>query len=138
MGRLAAIHAAAFTVQRPWSAAEISDLAAAKGAVLVAEDHGFALGRAMFDEVELLTIAVDPAAHRQGIGARLLASFVTAAAAMGATRGFLEVAEDNLAAQALYRKAGWRVSGRRKGYYRDAQGAPLDAILMDITLVSAA
>lgn len=136
MARLAAIHSAAFTVQRPWSADEIRDLVSGKGAVLVVEDHGFALGRVIFDEVELLTIAVDPVAHRQGIGARLLAAFGVTASGMGATRGFLEVAEDNPAARALYLRAGWRVSGRRKGYYRDAAGAPVDAILMDITLSS--
>ena len=42
---------------------------------------------------------------------------------------FLEVAEDNAAARALYRAAGWNETGRRRGYYPRPGGA-LDAITL--------
>lgn len=131
--RLAAIHAAAFTHPRPWSATEIGALLQGRGVFVIEEPDGFVMGRVVLDEVELLTLAVRPAARRQGVGARLLAGFGVQSQARGATRALLEVAGDNPGAQALYAGAGWRVSGRRRGYYRDAAGQPVDALLMECT-----
>jgi ribosomal-protein-alanine N-acetyltransferase len=37
----------------------------------------------------------------------------------------LEVRESNLAAQAMYQKFGFEVTGRRSGYYRDNSEAAL-------------
>lgn len=132
--RLAALHAACFRHPRPWSAAEIADLLAGPGVFLLAEPAGFVMGRTILDEVELLTIAVDPAARRQGIGARLLAGFATHAREGGAVLAHLEVAADNAAAQALYLGAGWRQAGRRRGYYRTPEGGAVDALLMTCML----
>ena len=75
------------------------------------------------DEAEILTIAVAPAAHRQGIGAALLAAAMAQAALRGAAAMFLEVAEGNAAARALYAAAGFRQSGRRRRYYPDGADA---------------
>ena len=65
------------------------------------------------DEAEILNIAVDPVFRRRGIGAALLDAVCEQA------KGciFLEVAEHNLPAIALYRKLGWEDSGVRPGYY---------------------
>ncbi|MDR5654456.1 ribosomal protein S18-alanine N-acetyltransferase [Ruixingdingia sedimenti] len=128
-GDLAAIHGAAFTTPPPWSAEAFAGLLASPGSFVIAEPQGFALGRVVLDEAELLTIAVTPEARRQGIGARLLAGFTAGAAARGAARAFLEVAASNTAAIALYSGAGWRVTGRRRGYYHGPDGAE-DAVLM--------
>jgi ribosomal-protein-alanine N-acetyltransferase len=75
------------------------------------------------DEAELLNLGVDPAARRRGVAAALLEAL------RGAARGeiFLEVAEPNHAAIALYRKLGWIVVAIRKGYY--ARGN-LNAVVM--------
>ena len=127
---LAAIHAASFTNPRPWTAAEIAGLLDMPGSFLAEVPGGFVLGRVVLDEAELLTIAVAPEARRRGIGAGLLAAFESRAQMRGAALGFLEVAADNLAATALYTGAGWQVCGRRKGYYRDGPGGPVDALLM--------
>ncbi|KRG67370.1 GNAT family N-acetyltransferase [Pseudoxanthomonas dokdonensis] len=46
--------------------------------------------------------------RRQGIGRLLLDAAAVASSAAGATRLMLETGSDNLAAQSLYRAAGWR------------------------------
>jgi ribosomal-protein-alanine N-acetyltransferase len=53
----------------------------------------------------------------------LLVDFIDAARRRGARRGFLEVAEDNDAALALYTAAGFAAIGRRPAYYRGRSGA---------------
>ena len=68
---LAELHAAGFTPA--WSANDIAELLASPGAFgLAAEDEsgftGFVLARTVADESEILTIAVDPAQRRQGLG----------------------------------------------------------------------
>ncbi len=125
---MAALYARAFPASRPWSAAEIAALTAPPGFATCAET-GFALGRSVAGEAELITIAVDPAARRKGTGRALLDAFHALARARGAATAFLEVAEDNAPARALYRAAGWRETGRRRGYYQRPTG-PVDAITM--------
>ncbi len=128
--RLAAIHAASFTNPRPWSGDEIASLLSGAGCFLLAEAEGFLIGRVVADEAELLTLAVSPIARRKGIGTTLLASFLARVRAEGAAAAFLEVAADNDAAIALYRKHGFSDAGRRRGYYCDSGAAPVDAIVM--------
>jgi [ribosomal protein S18]-alanine N-acetyltransferase len=65
------------------------------------------------DEAEILNLAVDPAWRRRGVGAALLEA--VRERARGAI--FLEVAESNSPAIALYRKQGWVDVGLRSGYY---------------------
>ena len=131
---MAAIYAVAFPEGRAWSAGEIAGLTDGPGGFAVAADSGFAIGRAIAGEAELITIAVDPAARRRGIGGTLLAAFETEARARGADTAFLEVAADNAAAIALYRGAGWDETGRRRSYYPRPGGA-VDAITMAKTLL---
>jgi len=100
------------------------------GVFLVYNDAGFALGREIAGEAELLTLAVDPAARRHGNGRQLLAAFETEALNRGTTKTFLEVAASNFAAITLYQANGYRESGRRKDYYRPPAGQKIDAILM--------
>ncbi len=127
---LAALHAAAFTDQRPWSAVEFTTLLASPHVYLIAQPKGFALGRVILDEVELLTIATAPDARRQGIGRTLLAAFEAKALNRGARMAHLEVAADNRAARALYAAAGWEDAGRRPAYYPRHDAPPADALLM--------
>ena len=127
---MAALHARAFADQRPWTADEFADLLGSPHTVLVSEPMGFLLGRVLAGEAEVLTLAVDPAARRQGRARRLLARFVAEAMAKGAMQAFLDVAEDNASARALYTQAGFRAAGRRRGYFARADGAAVDAIVM--------
>jgi [ribosomal protein S18]-alanine N-acetyltransferase len=71
----------------------------------------------VFDEIHVNNFAVHPTWRRQGIGRRLLASVLEAAAAMGAPRATLEVRRSNAAAIALYESAGFAPAGVRRAYY---------------------
>lgn len=51
---------------------------------------------------------VDAASRRAGVGRTLLAAAADLARERGALRISLETSRDNLAAQSLYRRAGWR------------------------------
>lgn len=130
---MAALYARAFPDGRTWSAGEIAGLAATPG-FAVSTEAGFALGRAVAGEAELVTIAVDPAARRRGAGRGLLTGFEAEARARGAEHAFLEVAEDNIAARALYAAAGWVETGRRREYYPRPDGGAVDAVTMAKTL----
>lgn len=136
--RLAAIHVEAFDRpgETPWTEAAFADLLAQTGVFAVEAPDGFVLMRTVADEAEILTLAVRPAARRGGQGARLVGEGVLAAAARGAGRVFLEVAEDNAAARALYARAGFAEAGRRPGYYAAADGGRRDALLLALNLTA--
>jgi ribosomal-protein-alanine N-acetyltransferase len=69
------------------------------------------------EEAELLNLAVDPAARRQGVAGALLEALRESATG----DIFLEVAEPNEPALRLYRKFGWETVAIRKGYYAQGQ-----------------
>lgn len=95
------------------------------------ELRGFVLGRRVLDEAEILSLVVVDTERRQGLGARLLARFTGQAFAAGASRIFLEVAEDNAPALGLYHSAGFTACGVRRGYYHRTQGQPpVDALVL--------
>ena len=81
------------------------------------------------DEAHVATVATHPDYRRQGIGRRLLAHALRQLIQDGARSSFLEVRVSNLAAQEMYRKFGYEVTGRRHRYYRDNDE---DAILMNL------
>lgn len=126
--RLAAIHAEAFAA--PWDQAALAELLASPGVFAVAEEDGFILIRVVVDEAEILTLAVRPSARRAGLGARLVEAALVRAAALDAERMFLEVAEGNAAARALYARSGFVEMGRRRGYYSHADGRREDALTL--------
>lgn len=129
---LAALHAEAFDT--PWSASAFADLLAQAGVALEGEAGGFILIRTVADEAEILTLAVRPSARRQGLGARLVRAATDRAAASGAARLFLEVAEDNVPARALYGALGFEPAGRRPRYYARTEGPSVDALLLVLNL----
>jgi len=90
------------------------------------EIAGFLVALHLPPEWELENIAVAPVTRRTGLGMQLLDALLTRARETNSHRVFLEVRESNAAARALYEKAGFRQTGRRKGYYSDP---PEDAIL---------
>ena len=118
---MADIHAASFP--RPWPALDMAvhiktDICLGIGSALTA----FIIIRSSGDEAEILTIATQTAARRRGY-ARILLGAATAKLSQAKTRNlFLEVAEDNLAAQGLYKACGFVPMGRRPAYYRRENG----------------
>ncbi|MDR5694341.1 MAG: ribosomal protein S18-alanine N-acetyltransferase [Armatimonadota bacterium] len=88
---------------------------------------GYAGMWVILDEAHITTIAVDPRYRRQSIGERLLLALIEEAIRRGARWMTLEVRKSNTAAQALYRKYGFRDIGVRRGYYSDNRE---DAIVM--------
>lgn len=83
---------------------------------------GFILCRSAGDECEILTIATAPDARRRGIASALLRAALDSSRDRGAQAAYLEVAADNVAAQALYRRAGFTAVGQRPAYYRNIRG----------------
>ena len=135
---LAEVHARAFDA--PWSAADILRFAEDPGGFALAAEGadelvGFILCRVMAGEAEVLTLAVRPAQRRRGI-ARALVDAAALLASQTASAMFLEVADDNPAAVALYAQAGFAAVGRRAGYYARPGAPAADAIVMRRTLNS--
>lgn len=118
-----------------WSAAQVlgslaTGMAWARLARGPGDPCGFTLCRQIGPEAELLLIGVAPTARRGGIGRALLAAAAADARGRGAGTLFLEVRDGNAAALALYRAAGYEVIGRRRDYYRGADGGRFDAITL--------
>jgi [ribosomal protein S18]-alanine N-acetyltransferase len=118
---LAAIEAASFS--DPWSVRSFERLlSAAHARVTVVElpsglVAGFTVLLHAADEAELANIAVAAAHRGAGLGRALLAHAIAQASALAATTVFLEVRPSNVAALALYSRAGFLEVGRRRRYY---------------------
>jgi len=128
---LAALHARAFTdTPRPWTVVEFAAFLAEASTIVVFLPEGFVVGRVAGPEAELLTLAVEPAARRGGIGRRLVRAFEATARARGAEEALLEVAVTNGPARALYAALGYAQVGRRRGYYARAGAPPVDGLVL--------
>jgi ribosomal-protein-alanine N-acetyltransferase len=127
---LAALHAKAFSATRAWSAAEFASLLSQAGTSVHGNADSFVLLRVVADEAEVLTLATEPQKRRQGLARAALAMGENAARTSGARIMFLEVAEDNTAAKALYAACGYAQVGRRPGYYLPKDSAPVAALVM--------
>lgn len=97
---------------------------------------GAVLARAAADQAEILNLVVDPAERRRGIGTALLAEAVRVARQQNSAFIFLEVAVDNAAALALYGAAGFESVGRRPEYYRHSGDIRVDALIMQLDLIT--
>ena len=134
--QMAALHARAFNgLGRAWSAQEFKDLMRSENVFAIGDTMAFALGRVVAGETELLTIATAPQHRRQGLALGILSQFEAYATKHGAERSFLEVAEDNGAAIALYEAHGYRSIARREGYYNRQDGSRCDALIFEKRLV---
>lgn len=86
---------------------------------------GYALGRVVADEAELLKICVLCDYRRQGIAEKMLSELLAKMREKGAAACYLEVRSRNLPAILLYKRLGFAEVGLRKNYYHDD-----DAVLM--------
>jgi ribosomal-protein-alanine N-acetyltransferase len=83
------------------------------------------------DEVHITNVAVHPGRRREGIARALLGGVLTEARARDLRLIVLEVRPSNLEAIGLYESFGFRVTGRRRGYYYDTGE---DALVMEARL----
>ena len=116
-----------------WGPSAMADVMRSPGvfALIAFQDEapiGFALGRLAGDAAEVLSLGVLKPARRQGVGRALLAA--VAACVPRVTAIFLEVADDNRAAQLLYRQLGFAEVGRRANYYARGGGKFVAALTM--------
>jgi ribosomal-protein-alanine N-acetyltransferase len=92
---------------------------------------GFIVSRLVAAELHINNVAVRPESHRRGIAAQLLTAVLREGRRNGAHLAFLEVRAGNAAAQGLYLRCGFQVTGRRRRYYNQPVE---DALLMSLLL----
>jgi ribosomal-protein-alanine N-acetyltransferase len=135
-GRIAALFA--FSDLPEWSEDSVASLLGGDNAICLAGNAdgaftGAIFGAAIAGEAEIYAIIVDPDWRRSGWGGALLDGFVRLCRALGNDAIHLEVAVDNTAARALYRRHGFAETGRRKGYY-DRGNLRVDGLIMTLAL----
>lgn len=124
LNNLANLHKLCFP-NKPWSADDFADLKKS-GCDVMASEHGFVVWRVVADEAEIITIGVHPDARRGGIADAMLTLVEADVKKRGGKKIFLEVAENNVPARALYEHNGYVQVGVRPKYYDGT-----DAILME-------
>lgn len=118
---------------KPWQELESSFQSSTKnlyGAFLEANLLGFIVISKVMDEAEILTFAVDPSYQGRGIGKRLLSYVICELKQAQITTLFLEVDITNIIAQNLYTTIGFKIIGKRKSYYPQANGCFNDGVIM--------
>ncbi len=135
--KLYALDQSCFAPGIAWSKAELQYFLKYPGNIgVLAEDEtgrlaGFAIagkqrrGGALFGR--LITIDVEQALRRRGVGHSLLEEAEAQLRAQGATAVLLEVAVDNATAQSFYERHGFIRTGRIPGYYLGR----IDALVME-------
>jgi ribosomal-protein-alanine N-acetyltransferase len=139
---LAEVHKNCF--DESWSAQAFRDMlslvgffgfATASPVQSISEIAGFALGKMICDEVEIITLCVLPQFRNRKMGKALLNKVAAHAESHSAREIFLEVAEDNLIARKMYQELGYESISRRKQYYGSGDSRK-DAIVMRLREIS--
>ena len=134
LGALSAIDTLASAY--PWTEQQL--LPACKGgegheqSLVIGDDNllaGFVVYQTVLDEGSIHNIAVHPAHQRRGLARALVLAALDAMEKQCVTRVWLEVRESNDAARALYSALNFQLDGKRKNYYRSADGRE-NALLM--------
>jgi [ribosomal protein S18]-alanine N-acetyltransferase len=128
LATLAALERSCF--DSPWSVEELATYFGS-GAVVgfrllvggAVAPGAYALFQLLPDECELLRIGVEPGERGRGIATELLGRALERLAGEGREVCHLEVRADNAAARTLYERLGFRLVGRRRGYYADREDA---------------
>jgi ribosomal-protein-alanine N-acetyltransferase len=92
---------------------------------------GFGCVWAIDQELKINNLAIHPRWRGRGIGGRLLQALLEFGAGEGCVEATLEVRPSNAPALRMYTRAGFRVIGRRRGYYSDTHE---DALVMSCPL----
>ena len=119
----------------PWSEQSILQTADSGHAVLlVAEKGDCVVGYGgmlvVFDDAEMLNLAVTAGARRQGVAYAVMNALIDEARKRGAARLLLEVRRTNRSAITLYEGLGFKQLSVRKSYYDDGE----DALIFEMKL----
>lgn len=117
----------------PWSKKSISDALESDAITVYTASIdgclvGFMIVMIIYDDAEILDVAVAESARRCGVASELFNHVLSDMMSANIARVFLEVRESNTPATELYNKFGFIPIGRRKKYYRDPAE---DAVLME-------
>ena len=96
--------------------------------------QSFILVQIASDESEILSVGTLPAARRSGLARALIVKAAAKAVLQQAKTMFLEVADDNSAALALYGRCGFTAYGRRRDYYIRSGLPAVDAVMLRAAL----
>ena len=136
-GVISVLHGACFEeIWNEKSISEVLNMAGMTGLLIgdsVEAPQGFILFRTAADEAEIISIGVIPAVRKNGLAKMLLRASIKGAARMGAAKISFEVAVDNIAARAFYKMAGFKIIGKRPGYY-NRSSEKLDAIIYSLDI----
>ena len=88
---------------------------------------GFGCVWVVDQELRINNLAIHPRFRGRGLGGRLLEELLRFGVRQGCVEATLEVRPTNAAALRVYGQAGFRVVGRRRGYYSDTHE---DALVM--------
>ncbi len=139
LGAVLAIEDRCFASPWPRSAFE-EELRSSYGNCLVAREasggrKGQPVGYIMFwileDELLINNVAVDPDHRRKGVAGLLLRAVMSHGRRARCLTAYLEVRPSNETAIHLYRRCGFEVIGKRRGYYSDTRE---DALVMQAEL----
>lgn len=97
--------------------------------------HGFGVLQQAAGEAEILTLAVRREMRRRGLGFSLISALIDLCRKEDLRRLYLDVAEGNIAARALYEKSGFAVIARREHYYQSGRIEPEAALIMKLDVI---
>ena len=140
LSSVATLHACCF--DEPWQPELIGRIAQAPGGFGLqwrceGKPLGFVLARTNHARAEVLSLGVAPSARERGIARALMNAAIDRVSRRGLRELYLEVAEDNAAAQRLYRALGFAPVGRRPGYYAKPRTRAVDALTLRRVIVPA-
>jgi [ribosomal protein S18]-alanine N-acetyltransferase len=120
----------------PWTKKMINEtLSSSISMSFVIEETSLFLGYIMLysvlDEAHILNLAINPDYRGRGYASQLIRHVTGYYGKMGISNFFLEVRDSNIKAINLYRMFGFKVIGKRKGYYTDTHE---DALVMQLSL----
>ncbi len=119
---LAETHAAAFG-GTGWPAADFARYLDDATTTIFGDATCFVVFRIMGPEAEILTLATHPDVQGRGLATAMLRAALDALRDRGVEDVFLDVAETNLAAIALYNRTGFIAFSHRAQYYANGASA---------------
>ncbi len=119
---LAGTHGAAFG-GKGWPLADFESYLTAPNIRIFGDEMCFAVMRIAGPEAEVLTLATHPDVQGTGRATVMLADALNSLRASRIEEVFLEVAEDNAAARAVYTRNGFKAFATRTSYYENGVAA---------------